>query len=219
MTRSKRLCIYILVLFIAENFIFHKTDVINFCLMYLLGRWLNKTNAVSLLKINATKAYWITTVLITITSYLVFMKFSYDRYTMNHTIIAFSYSQPLIILQAVFLFLVFSRMNFESKFINWCSVSCLSIFLIHMHPSIKELYHGYTWSLYQRPILEHFAILILFIAVVYIGSIIVDKCRITISNEFYKLIIRCYNLIPKKIVDIDFYLPQTIKRLMQNDTV
>ena len=137
---NKTLFVFIVILFFAENFIFISYDAINFLEMYLIGRLIKKTNAVELLKYNASKFYWITTIVIFLVSYTLFLLFHLNAETMTSFFLAYSYASPFVILQAVSLFLVFARMRFESRFVNWCAASSLAIFLIHMHPSIKEIY-------------------------------------------------------------------------------
>ena len=151
---SREMLIYIVILFFAENFIFLSFGTINFCLLYLIGRYVRKTEMPERLRLNPTYAYWITTLLIFITVFALYLTFHWDAERMCNLVIAYSYSSPLVILQAVFLFLIFSRFNFESKFVNWCASSCLAIFLIHMHPAIKYIgYYNFTESLYERPVL------------------------------------------------------------------
>ena len=111
------------------------------------------------------------------------------------------YAAPLVILQAVFLFIWFARLSFQSKFINWCAVSCLSIFLIHMHPAIKEIgYYNYTESLYSMPVLDHIWKLALLMFVVFFGSILVDKIRVFISSLIYSFLMNVISVRPNSVL-------------------
>lgn len=182
----KALFTYIVILFVAENFIFMSFDSINFLLMYLIGRWIRKTDAVTDFKINAHRAYWFTTFFIFLISYSIFIIFHFKAEIMTQLVLAYSYASPLVILQSVFLFLVFSRLTIRSKIVNWAAESCLAIFLIHMHPAIKNIgYYQYTEKLYSLPFIEHAVALLLVIISVFAGSIIIDKIRLKLSNDFY----------------------------------
>ncbi len=182
-TDCKKLLFYIFVMFIAENFVVRvNSGTLNFCLLYLIGRWISRTSLLQKIKFNPLYAYLIVSVIITGIVLFLHVKLHLNATQMQSFILGYSYSSPLVILQAVFLFLLFGKLNIQNRAINWCAASCLSIFLIHMHPTIKEIgYYSFTRSLYQRSFLEHLLILCALIIVVFIGSILVDKIRMVVS--------------------------------------
>ena len=213
---SKELFLTIIVLYASEWLITRDCGSMNYGILYLIGRFIKKSNAVNNLEIDATKGYWLTTILICA---LVYCSYSYLHITtaekMCDFVFGYSYSGPFVILQAVFLFLVFARMNFTSKFINWCSASCLSIFLIHMHPSIKYIgYYSFTESLYDLPVLQHIGVLLLLIISVFFGCILIDKIRIIISDAVYFLLCKIKQLLPQKIFEFETYIPSVVKKLI-----
>lgn len=198
-SEDKTILFYIIILFLAENFIMHVpgTNIFNFSLIYLVGRFLHKTEAPEKLKINAINAYSLTTIIIFLIVYSLFVLFHFDGDTMSRLVIGYNYSSPLIILQAIFLFMIFSRINIKSNAINWCASSCLAVFLIHWHPAIFEIgYKGYAKSLYQAPFVEHVIYLFLLIIGVFGGAILVDKIRMFISNILYSILCYFYSMIP-----------------------
>jgi len=97
--------------------------------MYLIGRYLAKSNAVNNIRIKAGYLYLISTIMIFALVYASF-RFLYitNAVMMNSIPWGLSYAAPLVILQAVFLFIWFARLKFQSKAVNWCAASCLSIF-------------------------------------------------------------------------------------------
>ena len=213
---SRHLLITILVIFIAENFICRDSGYLNYGLLYLIGRFLNKSKAIDSLEIKAGRYYWVTTLLM---FFIVFVLFRFlhitDAVAMQGLFVGYSYAAPLVILQAIFLFLVFGRMHLSSKFINWCASSCLAIFLIHMHPAIKGIgYFAITKSLYHLSIWEHCIYLILLITLVFFGSILIDKIRIVLSDFVYLIMEKVSALLPPKILSVDTYIPQIIKRII-----
>lgn len=213
---SKHLLITIFVIFIAENFICRSCVYLNFGLLYLIGRFLNKSKAVDSLRIEAGRCYWITTSLMFVFVYVLFIFANItDAAAMQSLFIGYSYAAPLVILQAVFLFLFFGRIHINSKFINWSASSCLAIFLIHMHPAIKEIgYYAVTESFYNLAIWQHCIYLILLIIGVFFGSILIDRIRIIISEFVYLIIEKFVSLLPNKILSVDTYIPQTLKRIL-----
>ena len=213
---TKELFLTIIVLYASEWIITRDCGSMNYGILYLVGRFIKKSDAVSNLKINATKGYWLTTILIFA---LVYCSYSFLHIAtaekMQGFIFGYSYSGPFVILQAVFIFLVFARMSFTSKFINWCSASCLSIFLIHMHPSIKHIgYYSLTENLYDLPVLQHIGVLLLLIISVFFGCILIDKIRIIISDAVYFLLCKIKQLLPQKIFEFETYIPSVVKKLI-----
>lgn len=213
---SRELFFYVLIMFLSENFICRGQGFLNYVLLYLIGRWLHKTNSVENLKCNAHKSYWITTVFITLSVYTLALYTPINNAEkMTSFILGYGYNSPFVILQAVFLFLVFARMTFTNKYINWCASSCLAIFLIHMHPAIKKIgYYAITESFYDLPVWQHIIYLIGLITFVFFAAILIDKIRIIISEFVYVILCRIANCLPKRLLSIDTYIPVTIKKIL-----
>lgn len=210
----KNLLIYVIVLYICENFICRGFAFLNYILMYLIGRWLNKSNSVNNALYNPKKLFWAITVAITVMSYALFLYTPINNgEKMNDFLLGYSYNSPLIIIQAVFLFLIFARMSFNNKYINWCASSCLSIFLIHMHPTIKKIgYYTITESFYELPAWQHILYLTCLITIVFFGSILIDKIRMVISDLLYKTLILIINMLPQKLRNTDYYIPEYLQK-------
>ena len=187
---KKIILIYIFVLFFAENFILRSAiEPLNFCLLYLIGQWISKVSLPQKIHFNSFAIYLIISVIIFIIAYSLHIGVHLNAEQMCGFILGYSYASPLIILQAVFLFLAFGKLNIQNRIINWCAASCFSIYLIHMHPAIKEIgYYSFTRSLYQKPIFEHLLILCTLIFTVFFGSILVDKIRMILSRLCKKML-------------------------------
>ena len=214
--KSKDLLVTILILFVSEWLITRGCGFLNYGIIYLIGRLIRKTNAVDTLKINASRGYWLSTVVIFLLVYCCYMFTPVKSAKLMNVIpIGYNYAAPLVILQAIFLFLVFVRNNFTSKFINWCSASCLSIFLVHMHPAINQIgYYYFTESLYNFNPITHAIVLILLIVSVFIGCILIDKIRIFISDLTYALLCKVKHLLPERLFRLDTYLPLVVKKII-----
>lgn len=185
-TDKRELLSFIIIFFIAENFIFREAGALNFCLVYLIGRLLSKYDLNKLSKY-AGWGYVFATMVIFLCVFTSYKLMHYNSVEMNNFVLGYSYSSPFVIMQAVFLFLIFSRIQITNKAINWCAASCLSIFLIHMHPAIKEIgYLRFTENLYDKPLWQHVASLFVLFVAVFFGAILIDKVRIIISNITYK---------------------------------
>lgn len=210
---NKQLLGFIVIVTISECLITRQYAFLNFFNMYLIGRYISKVNLIDHPKVKPGWMYWVTTLLITILVYLSYKVLLIQSAEMMQAVFwGYSYAAPLVILQAVFLFIWFARLQFQSRFINWSAKSCLAIFLIHLHPSVKELYYGYTESLYSLTFIEHTAKLVFLFGIVFFGSILIDKIRIIISTLCYNLIVKFNPLKQETMSVISSYIPNTNKK-------
>lgn len=201
----RELLFYIFVFFITINFIsVPRHPFFTFSLLYLIGRYLRKMDAASS-RFPAGKAYWTATILIFASVY--FLLFNTLHIKDPEVVgswpvgfIGFDYASPLVIAQAVSLFLIFAKKSFSSQFINWCAESCFAIYLIHMHPTIKNIgYYSFTTNLYELHAWKHILVLLILIMLVFIGSILIDKIRIIISECCYSVFNKATEPIRHKI--------------------
>ena len=208
----KQLLYFVITFFFAENIIMRDSaDVLNYCLIYLIGRLIRMTNLVENTSVKSGMYYCIVTIIITVFSYLVNMFLHYDASSMSSFILAFSYASPFVILQAISLFLFFGKLQVQSRWINWCAASCLSIYLIHMHPAIKDIgYYNFTESLYEKPVGEHIALLLLLMICVFVCSILIDKVRLLLSDNIYALICKTVSYLPNHMRKWDYSIPKSI---------
>lgn len=109
--------------------------------------------------------------------------YSYIRLSHGHNFSwdYLAYNFPLNILNALLLLLVFVKLDFRNKWINYCSSSCLAVYLIHVSPYVWNDFIFQIRGLYDANpsyvgVLNILAFLLLF----YVFSIVVDKIRILI---------------------------------------
>lgn len=106
----------------------------------------------------------------------------------NNTLssISFAYTGPFNIIGALALLLFFTKLEIKSKLINWISISCLTVYIIHSHECIYLQYRAaalYIYNNYSGVIF--FAVMIAFILSVFIACILVDKIRIYLFNYLW----------------------------------
>lgn len=95
-----------------------------------------------------------------------------------------SYSNPLVILEAVSLLLICARIRIrQNKMINWISASAFAVYLVHAHPLIFVNFK-LTIKLICRHLdsVEAVALICLFLIVIFIASVIMDQPRKIIWN-------------------------------------
>lgn len=220
---SKELFGYIVVFVLALNIAsFTASSAFTYAVVYLIGRLLKKIN-VEDIKVPAGAIYWITTTIIFVIVYLGLFKTMHinsAEVVGKRPVgsVGYDYAAPLVIIQSVALFTLFSKMKFNSRIINWCASSAFAIFLIHMHPTIKQIgYLSFTERLYDYPVMKHIIVLVIFVTVVFVGSILIDKVRILVSNACYSLINFLTEHISPKYLQIETYIPQSMKRTFTNN--
>ena len=94
-----------------------------------------------------------------------------------------SYNSPLVLLSSVGLFLVFYRIKFRNKIVNWMSSSVLAIYLIHLQPQFFE-------NVFTPLILRCEMNVILIVGIVIATCffcIMADKIRLYIEHTLIKL--------------------------------
>jgi hypothetical protein len=112
-----------------------------------------------------------------------------------------NYNNPLIIISSVSLFIVFSKIKMQSKIINWLASSALAIYLIHGALPYGKLFQ----YLYQNYGNRWYSGIIYFFAVslVFIGSIIIDKMRMFITNPIEKKL---------KQIDVEEFIQRILEK-------
>lgn len=90
-----------------------------------------------------------------------------------------TYTDPLVIIEAVCLVIFFSKLNIQSKFINYIATSCLAIYLLHANELVlRPYYFGQIkfWS-EKYPAIQTFAYSVVWISFFAILSILLDQIR------------------------------------------
>lgn len=101
----------------------------------------------------------------------------------------YSYINPICVISSLCLFLCFSRISCSSNFINNISISCFSVFLLHFNPWLTQSYFcKYIRLLYNSMDgIAYFFSLFLFLIIVFLLAILIDKVRIQIWNKIVKI--------------------------------
>ncbi len=97
----------------------------------------------------------------------------------------FTYTNPIVIIQAMALVMFFARLKvFNNHIINWVSSSCLAVYLLHANELVLRAYYAkFITDLFNNHTLVPAIILTtVFISVVFIISILIDKFRILLWN-------------------------------------
>lgn len=97
------------------------------------------------------------------------------------------YDSPLAVIASLSLLLAFSRINLQSKTINWLASSAFSIYLVHQHsvvlPWYRSLFRGLGEMLDTITVIP---IALCLLLVIGLFCIMVDKPRELIWNRFFR---------------------------------
>lgn len=96
--------------------------------------------------------------------------------------VLFQYSCPLMIISSVYFFLFFTKISFQNFFVNWVSVSCFAVYIVHCSPTFFHPYYiDYIRHLFEVcTSAEFFMNVSGFIIAVFVISIFFDKIRIVV---------------------------------------
>lgn len=94
----------------------------------------------------------------------------------------FTYTNPLVIVQALAMLLFFNKLSFQSKFINRIAISCVAVYLLHANELVLRTYYGptikYIHDSYGMPV-SLLAIPAFMLAIFFV-AILLDKVRMAI---------------------------------------
>jgi len=157
----------------------------SFMCLYLLARYLNRYRpAWTRLSWRADLGMYVAVgVLTAVTSFL--LKYYFDRGG-----VLFFYNSPNVILAATCLLLFFSKLQFNSRVINWLAVSALAIYLTHSNSYLGKYYDANILRWYETENRGIFLVhVLLLMGGVLTGSVILDKLRLLV----WKVVLRLYN--------------------------
>lgn len=110
--------------------------IVNFMLLYCIGVFLSRYK-ISLENVYSLTGYLLSLICIFVLEFI-------------DSISALSYASPFVIMNAVCLFMLFSKISFSSKVVNYVSASTFGVFCLHTGNFL-----GTKWSLFDIPVLKN----------------------------------------------------------------
>jgi len=104
--------------------------------------------------------------------------------------IVFAYSNPLMIIEAVYLLLFFNKIKMPYvKAINWLGASSFAVYLFHSQATIRAEFFNtqiqYLYASYSG--VACVALIFLFLCLVYLASLLIDQLRILSWNWIWNM--------------------------------
>ena len=86
------------------------------------------------------------------------------------------------------MFLFFTKISFQNRFVNWCGVSAFAVYLIHTNPNITAHFKKFIFNLHaNNDYFAFYTLNLLFLIAVFFGSIFIDKIRIFVWEKIVNL--------------------------------
>lgn len=165
-------------------------SVVSFIGLYLLARYIN---VYEIKRVNDTRTWFFVFLYVSMSLFLSVITFFLLKIGKGDFVeYMFYYSNPIVVAESVFFFLIFTKLRFSNRFINMIGGSVLVVYLVHMNHYIEIKNHFFSSIIYDLyssfgglNVLLYIGLLFIFIFVV---SIIIDKIRFI----FWKLILKMY---------------------------
>ena len=108
-------------------------NIVNFTFLYMLGNMIRCRDGV----LGRLNAVYYVIAFVTLNVFLVALCFSSNHLVQYYIMrMAFGYNSPLLLLNALLLFLAFSKLQFKSNVVNWLASSVFAVYLITEHPVV-----------------------------------------------------------------------------------
>lgn len=153
---------------------------ISFMGLYLMARFLNKFRD-KLFITTRCKSWYLGVYLLCsiIPATITFYTIRYMNYGFNQL----SYASPFVIGASVSMLLLFSKFEFESKFVNWIAASAFSMYLIQLHPMIWPIWTSNMNDLYKFTGGGKYMIFSVLLCIVFgVTCVLIDQIRIGMWN-------------------------------------
>lgn len=152
-------------------------SAISFMGLYLLARYLYKypTKIITFSIPQNIMLYFLFSLLPILLFFLTKREFNYMAYT-----------SPFVISASVFFFMAFNKMKFSNKVINYLACSSFVIYLVHLHPLVKDHFICLMRSAFEKLGGMYILFAVSFAIILGLICMILDKVRIFVWKQILK---------------------------------
>lgn len=152
-------------------------SAISFMGLYLLARYLYKypTKIITFSIPQNIMLYFLFSLLPILLFFLTKREFNYMAYT-----------SPFVISASVFFFMAFNKMKFSNKVINYLACSSFTIYLVHLHPLVKDHFICLMRSAFEKLGGMYILFAVSFAIILGLICMILDKVRIFVWKQILK---------------------------------
>jgi hypothetical protein len=191
-----------------DEIFYNGYNIWQFILLYLIGSYISKYFKVRLAKKKTLFFKFITCTLITYIIFIITILF-----LKKPSLHIFWYDNPLIILGAIYLFIIFQKLEIRNNYINQIASSVLSVYLVQEGAELlfyRDIYNLIHIFYNHYNIIPFIIFILIYIIILFAISIIIDKLLKFIINEFIilsnKLIIDIISIVSTSSQKIEKYL-------------
>lgn len=149
-------------------------NLVNFLFLYLLGFTIkNYKKQIQRINLLYYLVAYIVLNIIIISTLLLFQRGTFIGDEIWQ--FTFPYCSPILILNAALLFVVFSRIQLSSKYVNALASSMLAVYLLHCHPAIVQIYKPVVRKFMETSQVGLFTKSMMATILIMVVSILVDK--------------------------------------------
>lgn len=162
---------------------------LNFILIYLIARYINHFNPKwSQYKIRNYISLYILICIFFIG--IIYLTYALKPDVVNLLIKLFHYNSPIVHAASICFCLIFTKLKFQSKFVNWIAYSSFAIYLLHQDPLIGARWmKQFCQQLFStHNIFYYSAAMLALTATFFIIAILIDQFRLNL----WKIIMKSY---------------------------
>lgn len=172
-------------LYNSTEWFVHGYSTISFIGLYLLAAYVRKYKP----RFSTHKKIIDVTVIAVMT--ILFATISYYKLSQQDPIWEpmLAYTNPIVVVMALFYLLLFNKLHFNNRFVNWVAASSFAVFLFHLNHSITEPFFV--------PLIRHIyrhtsgILCILAIGITLVGvfslAVVIDQLRILLWNQIRRI--------------------------------
>lgn len=162
----------------GANFLVNGYSALSFMGLYLLINYVKEhVNYLKQTKTQYLMGYFIATLVLTIT-YIGAGGMGYSFISSRMC----CYSNPIVIISSLLLFLYFAQLKLNNRFINWLGASSFAVYLLHCNPNVYELYLNSVKTVVESHNNSGYIIALGIIVGWFLVAVLVDQLRVFIWN-------------------------------------
>jgi len=163
----------------GANFLVKGYSALSFMGLYLLINYVKEhVNYLKQTKTQYLMGYIIATLVLTIT-YIGAEGMGYSFISSRMC----CYSNPIVIISALLLFLYFAQLKLNNRFINWLGASSFAVYLLHCNPNVYELYLNSVKTVVESHNNSGYIMALGVIGGWFLVAVLVDQLRMFIWNR------------------------------------
>jgi len=153
-------------------------STLSFCILYMIAGYVRRYVDVKKCRIMHCGLGYVGISVLVAVLYVMLMRYAPERYDSSISLHLYTYATPFIIVQSILLLVMFSKMNFSSRWVNFVAASTFSVYLIHCNDYVFP--HYLEWARYVKETFWPWMWIVMdiaYVCAVFLACILVDQIR------------------------------------------